>query len=66
MMSLCLIGNTAFDDGHIEKLEGWIDTLDSVRSRHVYLFPSVMSTIVSITWVYSLRVTDEKKHTLKM
>lgn len=25
-----LLGNTAFDEGHIEKLEGWIDTLDSV------------------------------------
>ena len=24
------LGNTAFDEDHVQQLEGWIDTLDSV------------------------------------
>lgn len=42
------IGNTAFDDGHIEKLEGWIDTLDSVRDFCLIVPTAFFSTPVAV------------------
>jgi len=43
------LGNTEFDEGHIEKLEGWIDTLDSVSGRQNKV---VISDILSLTMFY--------------